>query len=685
MTAFTVTTAADVVNPGDGRLSLREAVAQANANGAGRDTIKFAAALEGRTLLLTGGQLAITGDAAVDGDRDDDGTGVTLSGGQASRVLSVGGDGTDVGLRDLTLTQGSSPAGESGGAILLGGGGTLALVGCTVRDSVSNGESFEGGDGGGIYADGGGRVAIVASTFVGNQADFDGGGVGTGYGAELVIRGSSFSGNFGGAAGYSSRGGGISVGGYGSLTLEDSRLFGNGRATGDEFFGAEGGALHLGFSGVARIARCSISGNEANLGGAIATSVADFTVTDSTLAGNSVYWSSYSGSGGAIRSFGGTLVLRNSTVTGNVAVSGVDNAGGGIEALGTFEVANSIVAGNAVFSRFGDAEGPDVAGVVARSDGHNVFGTDVDGATLGDREGVPAVALFATVDPQTGGGLPDPRGIVLLRDDVANPALSGADPLAAMPTGQLGTARPQPAGGRVEGDRDGGGVFVGTGSSLALTGCTVRDCESGSYGYDGSGGGIFAEGGSRLTVAGSSILGNSTTGDGGGGIAAHGNVALVVRNSELSGNSAYYAAGAIQLNGGTLVMEGSRLSGNVAGGEYANGGALDLVDSTATIARSTISGNSANDGGGLFASGGRVSLSDSTIADNHVGSYTASGGGIAGSGLLVVRNSTITGNTIPYGYSSGGIDGVELDIANSIVAGNVWSAPGPQAERCSVR
>jgi hypothetical protein len=151
----------------------------------------------------------------------------------------------------------------------------------------------------------------------------------------------------------------------------------------------------------------------------------------------------------------------------------------------------------------------------------------------------------------------------------------------------------------------------------------------------------------------------------------------VVRNSQLSGNSAYYAAGAIQLSGGTLVMEGSRLSGNVAGGEYADGGALELVDSTATIARSTISGNSANDGGGLFASGGRVSLTDSTIADNHVGSYTASGGDIAGSGLLVVRNSTITGNTIPYGYSSGGIDGVQLDIANSIVAGNQGGGHAP--------
>ena len=48
MATFTVITAADVVNPSDGVLSLREAVARANAD-AGADTINFAAAIEGQT------------------------------------------------------------------------------------------------------------------------------------------------------------------------------------------------------------------------------------------------------------------------------------------------------------------------------------------------------------------------------------------------------------------------------------------------------------------------------------------------------------------------------------------------------------------------------------------------------------------------------------------------------------
>ena len=52
MAYLTVTTQVDVVNPSDGQLSLREAVAQANSS-ASADTIRFIAALEGTTLVLT--------------------------------------------------------------------------------------------------------------------------------------------------------------------------------------------------------------------------------------------------------------------------------------------------------------------------------------------------------------------------------------------------------------------------------------------------------------------------------------------------------------------------------------------------------------------------------------------------------------------------------------------------------
>ena len=49
MSSFKVDTAADVVDPDDSKLSLREAVARANATAAA-DTIVFAGALDGKTL-----------------------------------------------------------------------------------------------------------------------------------------------------------------------------------------------------------------------------------------------------------------------------------------------------------------------------------------------------------------------------------------------------------------------------------------------------------------------------------------------------------------------------------------------------------------------------------------------------------------------------------------------------------
>jgi len=64
MAVLTVTTATDVVDAGDGVLSLREAVALANATDA-QDTIRFADALDGRTLTLRQGELALTADVAI--------------------------------------------------------------------------------------------------------------------------------------------------------------------------------------------------------------------------------------------------------------------------------------------------------------------------------------------------------------------------------------------------------------------------------------------------------------------------------------------------------------------------------------------------------------------------------------------------------------------------------------------
>jgi CSLREA domain-containing protein len=82
MANFTVTTLGDIVDANDGQTSLREAVAQANGNGAGADIINFAAGLAstsigsgpaGTIYLGVLGQLNITSSMTITGP------GITLS------------------------------------------------------------------------------------------------------------------------------------------------------------------------------------------------------------------------------------------------------------------------------------------------------------------------------------------------------------------------------------------------------------------------------------------------------------------------------------------------------------------------------------------------------------------------------------------------------------------------------
>ena len=92
------------------------------------------------------------------------------------------------------------------------------------------------------------------------------------------------------------------------------------------------------------------------------------------------------------------------------------------------------------------APDPDIAGAITFSNGHNVFGSDVVGNIPGDRENIAPSAIFAAIDPDTGGGKLSPDGTVPLRNNLANPALSGGDPLAASAsTSSAPPARSRPA------------------------------------------------------------------------------------------------------------------------------------------------------------------------------------------------------------------------------------------------
>src|SRR5262249_13656622 len=156
---FHVTTTLDVVDSGDGLLSLREAVLEANST-AGPDVIDFAPGVSG-TIALTGGQPSITGNLRIDGPGARP---LALKRNTASPALATSG-GTTVTITGLTITGGLA---ANGAGILNAGNLTLSndvLSGDVAQGAALGGNAF----GGGIYNDAG-VVTIDQSVFTGNQA-----------------------------------------------------------------------------------------------------------------------------------------------------------------------------------------------------------------------------------------------------------------------------------------------------------------------------------------------------------------------------------------------------------------------------------------------------------------------------------------------------------------------------------
>ncbi len=445
MAYLTVTTQADVVDPGDGQLSLREAVAQANAS-AGADTIRFVAALQGQALVLTGGELLITDSLMIDGRGLEGHT--TIDANHASRVLKITGGGTETTLAGLNITNGRS-YNERGGGIFLGAQSGIELMDCIVsgNDTGDGTELSYGADGGGLFADKGSRLLVEGGSFSGNNAApsgyyaFGHGGAIAADGSNvLIIRSSRIAGNF------SSFGGGISVESGSTVTIETTSIVGN--VARDSRSGGGGGISIVGST--IDVYRSSIASNNGNYyGGGIFSVSSDLTIDSTSIVGNhSRYGRDTSPQGGGVLSSGPTII-RNSTVTGNTIRNAADDAryiggGAGISAGASLEMSNTIVAGNRILGLPG--KGPDIFGTIAVSNGHNVLGSTVAGSNPGDRQDVPPALLFAQVDPATGGGKLAPSGVVPLKNAVTNPALSGADPLTARALDQTGVVRPLPAG-----------------------------------------------------------------------------------------------------------------------------------------------------------------------------------------------------------------------------------------------
>ena len=217
----------------------------------------------------------------------------------------------------------------------------------------------------------------------------------------------------------------------------------------------------------------------------------------------------------------------------------------------------------------------------------------------------------------------------------------------------------------------GAGLYV-NGGSLTLASSTIASNQGGAGspgvgGYPGlgEGGGLLIQSQTgMLAITGSTLSGNSTTGDGGGGGISNWGT-LTVSNSTLSANSAYQGGGMYNL--GTLTVSNSTLSGNSA---YQGGGIYN--EGTLTVSNSTLSGNSAPNGGGggIYNFFGRLTVSNSTLSGNSApGQFPNGGGGIYNYGTLTVSNSTLSANSA--GGFGGGIRNLgTLTVSNSTLSAN---------------
>jgi Ca2+-binding RTX toxin-like protein len=145
---FVISNTTDIVNPDNFSVSLREAIAKANAG----DTITFDASLKGQTITLDS-ELVLSKDITINGDIDGDGNSdVTITrAGDNTAIHVTGGTAT---LTGLVVTHGddtsaSSIVVDTAGALEFANGATMTL-GTDANDTIdgtSHWDAIQGGAG----------------------------------------------------------------------------------------------------------------------------------------------------------------------------------------------------------------------------------------------------------------------------------------------------------------------------------------------------------------------------------------------------------------------------------------------------------------------------------------------------------------------------------------------------------
>lgn len=220
---------------------------------------------------------------------------------------------------------------------------------------------------------------------------------------------------------------------------------------------------------------------------------------------------------------------------------------------------------------------------------------------------------------------------------------------------------------------DGGGLFVASNSTAALTGATLL-ANRGGYG-----GGLENSG--VVTITHSLLDGNIVTGSGGGLWNIDGSV--VMKQTTVRNNRAYEGGG-VNSYGNAVELTNVNITDNIATGSH--GGGIYHGGGTLFVTNATISGNRANhaagNGGGVYHnSNDNLTLTNVTLVNNWAGGF---GGGLYHyARYAILTNVTITDNDAGLAGAAiyedspmtPGSPGV-IQIVNSVIAGSANNCDG---------
>jgi hypothetical protein len=327
--AFNVTNLND-----SGAGSLRDAIAQANdeASNPGPDTIRFDVTVRGGSVNLTtfvdpqAGTIAGPTGLVVSSSVTIAGTGETIarSGVNAFRLFQVTFSGT-LTLQDLTLSGGialgGAGGGGGGGAAGFGGAiynqGWLSIIGSTLTNNLAVGGATTGGGntgGGGL----GGPGGSGSFSDGGGNGGAPNGGTAFGGGGGIPGQPDGGPGGFGGGGGIGFDGGPGGFGGGGGLgqDLGGAGGFGGGVGGNLRTFGSPG---------------ASAPGGGYGMGGAVFNQGGTVVIDNSTITGNAARGGDAPSAdpgqpggafGGGIFNLSGSVTLSSGTITGNTVTAG---------------------------------------------------------------------------------------------------------------------------------------------------------------------------------------------------------------------------------------------------------------------------------------------------------------------------------------------------------------------------